>query len=318
MGRLARNIRQLPEIIVDPQLRQQKLVQLGTLASQKVTSYRHDADDGIAVMEQEWDNLLILDACRYDLFEAHHDFPGTLRKVRSRGSQSREFMERNFTDHYHDTVYITGNPFTAFLDDDVFHATINLFDEQWDDELMTIRPESMVEASLKANEEFPNKRLIVHFMQPHYPFIGERGRQIDSGGITGQTRGMNTKSSDRAPSVWSRLNSGDPAVDPETVWDAYIENFELVSGYATELAETLDGKSVITSDHGNMFGERLWPIPVRRFGHPPGVRAPGLINVPWHELPFDERRSVEHDSPVERESVADDMVEERLRNLGYA
>jgi hypothetical protein len=317
MERLVRNLKQLPEVLRNPRRRRQKLIALSTLASQKFTKYCLNGD-GIAVMEQEWDNLLILDASRYDLFATHHDFPGTLSKVSSRGSQSREFLERNFAgQQYHDTVYISGNPFMMFLDDDVFHATVNLFDDQWDDELLTVRPETVVEETLRAHREYPNKRLISHFMQPHYPFIGPVGQRIDSGGVTGQMLGTDAKTRDHTPSIWSRLDLGEVTVDSETVWEAYVENFELVCEHATELVAALDGKSVITSDHGNLFGERLWPIPMRRFGHPPGVRPPALVDVPWHELPFDGRRDVMSEPPVERKSVATGVVEQRLEDLGY-
>jgi hypothetical protein len=312
-----RNIKQFSGIIGNPQLRRQKLVRLGTLASQKAASYRHDAEDGIAVMGQEWDNLLILDACRYDLFEAHHDFSGRLSKVHSRGSQSREFMEHNFTDQYHDTVYISANPFISFLDDDMFHATISLYGEKWDEEISTVRPESVVEATVRAHQEYPNKRLISHFMQPHHPFIGPTGQQFDTGGVKDPTREPGTNPRELTPPIWIRLNQGDTAVDLETVWKAYVENFELVSEHANELVAALDGKSVITSDHGNLFGERLWPIPVRKFGHPPGIRAPELVDVPWFELPYDERQTVRSDPPVERDSAETTVVEERLKDLGY-
>lgn len=317
MERFVRNIKQIPKMLRSPRYRRQKIVALSTLTNQKFAKYCLDRE-GISVMEREWDNLLILDAARYDLFAAHHNFPGTLRKVRSRGSQSREFLERNFAgQQHHGTVYISGNPFMTYLEDDVFHATVDLFDEQWDDNLLTVRPETVVEATLRAHQEYPNKRLIIHFMQPHYPFIGEMGQQIDSGGITGQMRGSDAKTRNGSPSIWSRLDLGEATVDTDTVWKAYVENFELVCKHATELVAALDGKSVITSDHGNLFGERLWPIPVRRFGHPPGVRLPALVDVPWHELPFEERRDVVNEPPVERDSVADDVVEERLKNLGY-
>ena len=56
------------------------------------------------------------------------------------------------------------------------------------------------------------------------------------------------------------------------------------------LIESLDGKTVVTSDHGNLFGRRLWPIPLQKYGHPPGLRFPELIEVPWHETPFENRR----------------------------
>lgn len=305
------------EFVCNPRQRRQDLVRLGTIAGQTAARYR-PSDGGISVADREWDTLLILDACRYDLFETYHEFPGELQKARSLASQSREFFERNFAGgEHHDTVYVSANPFISAIDDGVFHAVIDLFDDHWDDEVLTVRPESVVEATLTAHRRYPNKRLVAHFMQPHHPFLGERGQQFDGGAVTGQAVGAD-KGTDSAPSIWSRLNVGDATTDIGTVWDAYVENFKLVESHAMELLEALDGKSVVTSDHGNLVGERLWPIPIRGFGHPPGLRNPALVDVPWHEVPFETRRETVAEPPQHRDVVADDVIQQRLEDLGYA
>jgi hypothetical protein len=307
----------LKEFFVDPQQRRWEIIKLGTAANREVAR-RLPSDRAVSVADREWDNLLILDACRYDLFEAHHGFPGKLHKVRSLGSQSREFLEQNFAGGtHHDTVYVSANPFVSVLDDDVFHAVINLFDDQWDEEILTVRPESVVEATLKARRRYPNKRLISHFMQPHYPFLGERGERIDTGSVTGHVTRSKESTYDHVPSIWSRLNTKDTTIDARVVWDAYVENFELVESYTNELLEALDGKSVVTSDHGNLFGERLWPIPIRRYGHPSGLRVSALADVPWHEVPFETRREIIIEPPQRRDVVTDDVIQDRLEDLGY-
>ncbi|MDZ7731078.1 MAG: hypothetical protein U5K37_09365 [Natrialbaceae archaeon] len=61
--------------------------------------------EGIDVMEQDWDNLILLDACRYDAFEAQSAIDGNLKPVLSRGGASWEFMQANFAGReLHDTV----------------------------------------------------------------------------------------------------------------------------------------------------------------------------------------------------------------------
>jgi hypothetical protein len=295
------------------------VLKAGVKAGQRLAGIR-GTSDAVDVMDEEWDNLFILDACRYDVFERHHEFPGTLQKRRSGGSHSVDFIRHNFVGREcHDTVYVTGNPF-AVLATGVFYATVNLFDDAWDEELLTVPPEPVVEAAIEANDRHPDKRLIVHFMQPHYPFIGERGRRIDSGGVTGHVAeaDVETKTERTYSSVWEKLDLGQCDVPSETVWEAYLENFRLVAGSAATLADHLDGKTVITADHGNLFGERLSPIPVRKYGHPKRIRHPALIDVPWHELPVEGRREVESHSPEGSESVEEEVVEERLEALGYA
>ncbi|MDL0143566.1 hypothetical protein PNP83_00890, partial [Halobacterium salinarum] len=54
--------------------------------------------EGAKVVEKDWDNLIILDACRYDYFKNANStniIEGELGKSVSRGSHSREFMEKN-------------------------------------------------------------------------------------------------------------------------------------------------------------------------------------------------------------------------------
>lgn len=38
-----------------------------------------------AVMDEDWDNLLILDACRFDMFENRNILPGQLDYIYSKG-----------------------------------------------------------------------------------------------------------------------------------------------------------------------------------------------------------------------------------------
>ncbi|ELZ23103.1 hypothetical protein C475_15679, partial [Halosimplex carlsbadense 2-9-1] len=89
-----------------------------------------------------------------------------------------------------------------------------------------------------------------------------------------------------------------------------------------ELLGELSGKTVVTSDHGNMLGERARPIPIREWGHPDGVYTPELVTVPWLEYESGPRREVVAEAPVDEtesgDAVEDDVVAERLRNLGYA
>lgn len=269
---------------------------------------------GTRVIDEDWDNLLILDACRYDMFAERVNLAGRLESRISLGSSSEEFLERNFDDgEYHDTVYVNANPFIPKLglDQGTFHAVIDLLDE-WDEELQTIRPETIAEAAREAHERYPDKRLIVHFMQPHAPFIGERGRQMVGGGWTMD------HDSDKEAGIWNQLRDGTADVDLETVWAAYNENLEVVLKEIIPLVEELSGKSVISADHGNLVGERLSPIPSRRkFGHPYGVHAEELVKVPWFVIEGESRREITADPPVEGDSVSGEELEDRLSALGY-
>jgi hypothetical protein len=269
------------------------------------------------VMEEDWDTLILLDACRYDMFADQIEITGDLQSRISAGSTSEEFLDRNFgSDSFHDTVYINTNPYLPKLDLDsgTFHAVVDLLDE-WDDELETVHPETVVEAALDAHKRFPNKRLIIHFMQPHFPFIGETGCRVSAKGwSTGRDDGVNGET------VWQQLRGdGDgPAPDLELVWTAYRENLDIVLSHVQRLLRMIDGKTVLSSDHGNMVGERLRPIPSRRiYGHYYGMYTPELVKVPWHVIESEQRREIVSETPIEQEQQTDSVVEERLDALGY-
>lgn len=277
--------------------------------------FRLQYGTGTYIMEEDWDNLLILDACRYDMFEDRITLEGNLNFKISLGSSSEEYLERNFESKTcHDTVYVNANPYIPRLglDQGTFHAVRDCL-KKWDRELQTVRPKTVADEARRAIADFPNKRLIVHFMQPHTPFIGELGRRMVGGGWT-----MDLDVEEN-PGVWHRLREGDDQVDLETVRKAYYENLEVVLSEIEPLIQDLDGKTVVTSDHGNLVGERLGPVPTRRkFGHPYGVHCEELLKVPWFEIPSETRRRVNVDPPVETDSTVEDAVlEERLVALGY-
>lgn len=270
---------------------------------------------GTHVMAEDWDNLLILDGCRYDMLADRINLDGILESRISLGSSSEEFLERNFVgEQFHDTVYVNANPFIPKLglDENTFHAVFDLLDD-WDEELQTVRPDIVAQAAREAHKQYPNKRLIVHFMQPHAPFIGKLGREMVGGGWT-----MDRNVEDE-PGIWNRLRNGED-VPLDTVWDAYRENLDVALSEVEPLLEDLDSKSVVTADHGNLVGERLSPIPTRRkYGHPYGVHAEELVKVPWFVAEGNNRREVSSDSPVESDagSVTDEELGDRLEALGY-
>ncbi|WP_440764707.1 hypothetical protein [Natronorubrum sp. DTA7] len=277
-------------------------------------------------MEEDWDNLIILDACRYDAYEemmSNKNVPDILtdgelpRYKISNATESWDFMSRNFSGFQHyDTVYITANPFATRLESGTFFLQKNLVESKWNDKHDTVLPEDVVDTTTDIFDEHPNKRYVVHFMQPHYPFIGPKGDRIDH---TGYNRDQENPEQD-APNVWWILQyglQGYDGVTQQNVWEAYTENLELVLRHVRDLLEQLPGRSVITADHGTMIGDRVPPIPVRGYGHAHGSFVPPVVKVPWHVIENGERREITADTPLEAESVDSDVVNDRLEMLGY-
>ena len=52
---------------------------------------------GKDVVDADWDNLIILDAYRYDDFESVNNLDGELQQIVSKGSDSPMFMEKTFS-----------------------------------------------------------------------------------------------------------------------------------------------------------------------------------------------------------------------------
>lgn len=277
--------------------------------------------DVCSIMDEDWDNLILLDACRYDMFKDLSHLDGNLNSRISKGSATPEFLEANFANRiFHDTVYVTANPMYRLKNlEGTFHAIIDVWNNNWDDELNTVHPDSMVEATMYAYERYPNKRIFAHFMQPHYPFIGDAGQKLeDHSGYEATYRRVQDEESHRdAPTVWELLRQG--RVSKQEAWEAYNENLEIVLPHVERLISGFDGRTVVTSDHGNMLGEYIIPFPKKLYGHPEGIHTKKLVKVPWLVREKGNRKEV----TIEETGKSPDQdvskeVSARLSDLGYA
>ena len=284
---------------------------LATAVDHKYMNFRH-RHLGQEFMSSNWDVLVILDACRPEML-FQHDLPAEDRQTRySAASESWGFMQANFGGRtLHDTVYVTANPHAHKLNADIFHD-IDTMDDAWDDSLGTVPPERVTDHAHAAQANYPNKRLIIHYMQPHFPFIGNLGQDIDVSAI--DTEMTSDRPGNSNP--WTRLKNGDIPLD--AVIDAYEENHELIAAEMFDLIDNLSGKIVMTADHANLVGDRGFPIPIRLFGHPADFSHPKLRRVPWIEIPADERPNTVAEEPFSDKSDTEDVaVGERLESLGY-
>ena len=274
-------------------------------------------------MEEDWDNLLIFDGCRADLFEQVVDlsFFDDYRQVKSLGSATGEWSIRNFSGkEFGDTVYVTGNPNPSKEAGDTFHYMDEVWRHSFDEEQLTVHPEAIIESTKEAIAKYPNKRLILHFMQPHRPFLHtEKVRysswqpDVQDGVIQGTTQGDASNEGPDKP--WEALERG--YVDREEVWEAYAKNLEYVYDEVYDFLPDLPGRSVITSDHGNLLGERGLLIPIRNYGHGSNLRFKKLVTVPWAVYQTGERREITEGDINSQSDASEDEVQERLRDLGY-
>jgi len=242
------NYRILPHISHIRGMTRLKLIlrNLATMGLEKVDKTEEN------IFDREFENLVILDACRHDLFE---EVEGETDCRITKESHSRGFIRENFSEgDYSDYVVITANPFfedeifkqvTGRKLESVFHTVFKTFETKWDEELKTIKPESVIEDTKTAEKLFPDKKKIIWFMQPHYPFIN---LQVEE--ETGQHQEFGQKGSN----IWEEAEKGNYTKDE--IWESYKENLEYVLTHTEKLSETLNGDTLLTSDHGNLVGEK--------------------------------------------------------------
>lgn len=259
---------------------------------------------GTNVYEREWDLLIVLDACRVDLLRSvadEYDFLGDIERVESVGSMSKEWMAKTFTDEYADevaeTAYVTSNVFSdRMLDADRFGTLEEVWRDGWDQEADTVLPRTMTDRTIRTAREDDPDRLIVHYVQPHHPFVGlDAGFDADPFGPA------------LSDTVVDALRKG--KVGRETFWEAYQDNLRLALDDVELLLSNVDADRVaITADHGDALGE--WGI----YDHPVGCLHPAVRTVPWTTTTATDRET--HAPEIDRETDASD-VEDRLQALGY-
>lgn len=273
--------------------------------------------EGVDFFEEDWDNLLILDGCRYDYFAEElpdYDIGGDLQRRTSRGAATKEFLRGNFDGKdLSDTVYVTGS--TMLYQESVFrenvdvdlHDTVDVWSNGIDYGDDGVPPDSVARRTREAAEEYPNKRIVAHFVQPHAPYIGPKGREVFP---------------EYKPNPLSERFRGLIDTSTETLQELYRENLRLALEEVEDLLPDLPGKTVITADHGMLLGERERPIPIRGYGHPPRLYVDEMVTVPWHVVENGSRKRIVPERTAggyerKRTEELDERAREHLRQMGY-
>lgn len=263
---------------------------------------------GDPIYSIDWDLLIVLDGCRLDLVEEVADdfaFINDVGSMRSVDTMTREWMKKNFRDEYAEemacTAFICGNPHSDWLlDSDDFLLLDEVWRYGWDDDLGTIPPRPLTDRAISVGRSESPERMIIHYMQPHYPFLSRPG--LDAG--------IDVDRFGELPwdNVWDRLRKGE--VDRSKVWKAYRDNLCRVLEDVDLLLQNVDAeRAVITSDHGNAMGE--WGI----YGHPIHMPLDAIQIVPWIITTGKDTGKYEPDSYPGDVASRDIMT--RLEQLGY-
>lgn len=181
-----------------------------------------------------WDTLIILDACRYTTFsEVYSDY--------LKGRLVKVRSPASCTRYWLRETWIDENY------GDITYVSTNIYMQR-----LTRRhpwqyphPErfkKIIDVWRRGHEpELVNKqalvvsgRKVLHYNQPHWPYLGE-------------------------------IRSED--------YMGYVSNLRYVLGYVKKLLKKLDGVTVISSDHGELFKPLIY--------HPCSKDDPRLRDVPW-------------------------------------
>lgn len=251
---------------------------------------------GQSIFSEPWDNLIILDDCRYDIFAEEYR-PVRGEKVERRislGENTRTFLERNFNgEDTGDIIYVSANPFAEHLLKGKVSHMVSLWDSGWDDSFNTVDPTAVYAAALQASVREKGGRLVVHFLQPHHPYPNGTG-------VTGFHDALEAYAGGEGTSITCDIGQGLVLPWPyfgfkripfDLMEQGYRENLRRVLPHARRLADYLPGRTVITSDHGEACGERISSLlPMRVYGHPPAIRLESTVTVPWVVIETDDKQ----------------------------
>ncbi len=267
----------------------------------------------IALREEDWDVLIVLDACRADTFAetcavaevVRAAGPCTPAWIRAAGPLLQE----------RGAVYFSANP---VVDREVRKCGLDLpagrqagiemvpvWQSQWGrftaHQIPSVHPLSVngVVAAHVQMGRLEGRPLVVHYVQPHSPYIGAVPLAFARWGGAGAPAG-----GEFGEACHKLRRPGRAVKRGEITWEqlraAYRANLELVWHAARLLASQLAPRRVIvTSDHGELLGED------GKFGHECGYTGyEELWRVPWLCL---------EGSRLEQETTG-----QKLEALGYA
>jgi len=271
--------------------------------------------------------LVILDACRYDVFEEIYCeyMAGELSRVWSSGRWTADYIRRTWDDSY-DFTYLSSIPVVSdfyfglrgneFRPSNYFDEIVPLWHSKWDPKLGTVPAEEVTNTALAYSAQPDRTRLVAHYAQPHVPYVGETMiLPWDSKNVEHDLQELFEKGIDRpSQRIYDRIKSGE--LPESELRQAYRDNLIYVLDEVVRLVRRVDCPVVVTADHGEHLGEG------GRYLH---EKESCLIRqVPWFivsdseigTVPVeDEYKSVELANDSQTQSS--DEVKERLADLGY-
>jgi SAM-dependent methyltransferase len=266
--------------------------------------------------ESNWNVLILLDACRADAFRrvVAADAP----VVRSLAPCTRLWIHQfgRITarrPESPDILWVTANP---VVDRDCARygvrsvRLLSIWRNRWDRHgeagIPTVHPDAVGdEVRRYLRQHGQPQRMVIHYLQPHAPFIGTPEL---AAGRAGVARDPFLAAIRRLPDPEDAVRRGD--LTWQEVREAYDGNLKLVWDSVRRLLPDLKGRVIVTSDHGELLGED------GRFGHECPWTTELLRHVPW--MRYDGEAYEPTPVQLDEERAGDaDLMASRLRALGY-
>lgn len=265
------------------------------------------------IRKGDWDNLIVLDACRYDYFkELHEEFlEGELKNVESPVDTKKSFATTDWCkktfeeDDYSDVLYFSSTPrVNSFTEVDGFEANkhfseiIDLWKSDWNADYGTVMPDNVTKSVERRKAISNPEKIIVHYIQPHCPYIvGEPPINVKNNRPETRKSIKNRLMVFLGPKLREILGPEKflkltdllriPPVDhlqeilrdegEEKLKYFYKENLRQVLEEVKRLEQKLDGKTVVTADHGEYLTKD-------QYGHSFVPKGQAVNEVPWLEI----------------------------------
>ncbi|MDS0280546.1 hypothetical protein [Haloarcula onubensis] len=274
----------------------------------KINQYKH-VQTATNIYEKNWDLLLLLDCARPDMMrEVQNDyrFLDEIGEITSVATCSRQWMENTFVTEYMEqmgrTVHVTANTASdAALSKKQFQHLEEVWRDGWDEELRTIPAEEVTDRTIHFMRKTDAERYIVHYMQPHLPFVTRPdidSRVVTTAGV--QAQGKNLADLHKA------------GYSKEELWEASLENLRYVLDSVEVLLSNVDAeRAIISADHGQAFGEgNVWSHPCFEYIDP-------LTQVPWCLTSATDSGNYTPEYEPTATTDGDISLEDKLEALGY-
>lgn len=262
----------------------------------------------IDILKEDWDFLVLLDACRFDYFNEvyrNHFNEGNLKKAISPSTWTMEWLNKIFEDkYYEDIIYVSPHPFInsqkeitfkdSFSDKRTFDGKKHFFKviDVWRGKTINVldkivHPITVNKAFHKTYLKYPDKRYIIHYIQPHRPYITIDDKvKIDYTfferfltmflspvQIWELKKFLNRQSSSTLEDCYRKKGR-------QGIIEVYKNEIGLVLETLKMLVDSISGNWLITADHGERIAN-FWRF--NSFEHG-GRRDREVIEVPWFEI----------------------------------